>query len=287
MEEWDGIEKMENTLQWTRKELKNNAKNVLKRFYWRFVLLTAIMTLITTMGGYSYESIQTSIEDITGTNEDKTPVKVQVNGEDGKIEYENNSLWNSPKEALWKSAIFLTALFAFFTLLMLIFLCKVLLSTFLINPLNVGFQRCHLRGYEGKVQLKDFFFGVENNYKNVVRIMFLRDLYTILWFLLFLIPGIVKMYEYKMIPYLLAENPNMNMQDAFAISKKMTDGQKWKMFLLDLSFIGWHLLGLVTFGVAGVLFTKPYRELTIVGLYRRLRGMDVAPQNVYYDGMLR
>ena len=80
---------------------------------------------------------------------------------------------------------------------------------------------------------------------NVVLVMFLKNLFTSLWTLLFVIPGIVKHYEYLMIPYILAENPGMDRKEAFQISKRMMDGQKMETFILDLSFIGWILLSAI------------------------------------------
>ena len=86
------------------------------------------------------------------------------------------------------------------------------------------------------------------HYVNVVLVMFLKNLFTSLWTLLFVIPGIVKHYEYLMIPYILAENPGMDRKEAFQISKRMMDGQKMETFILDLSFIGWILLSAITCG---------------------------------------
>ena len=65
-------------------------------------------------------------------------------------------------------------------------------------------------------------------------------------------PGIIKSYEYRMIPYILAENPSINWREAFRLSKAMMDGQKWNTFVLDLSFIGWDLLSAVTGGLLGL-----------------------------------
>ena len=77
------------------------------------------------------------------------------------------------------------------------------------------------------------------HYGNIVLTMFLRDLYIVLWTLLFIVPGIVKSYEYMMVPYILAENPGMDQKEVFQISREMMNGQKWNAFVLDLSFIGW------------------------------------------------
>ena len=64
-------------------------------------------------------------------------------------------------------------------------------------------------------------------------------LYTFLWSLLLLIPGIVKAYEYRMVPYLLADYPELSTEEAFRISREMMNGEKMNTFILDLSFIGW------------------------------------------------
>ena len=101
--------------------------------------------------------------------------------------------------------------------------------------------------------------------------MFFRDLYTILWTVLFIIPGIVKAYEYRMIPYILGENPNMEMSEVFAMSKQMMTGNKWKAFVLDLSFILWEILGACTLGILSIFYVGPYRCLTCAGLYQALK----------------
>ena len=113
--------------------------------------------------------------------------------------------------------------------------------------------------------------GFKNGYAHIGMIMFLRGLFTGLWMLLFIIPGIVKSYEYMMIPYLLAEHPEMTRQEAFAESKQMMDGNKWDAFVLDLSFIGWTLLGVCTFGILLVFYVEPYIYLTRAELYHALK----------------
>ena len=99
----------------------------------------------------------------------------------------------------------------------------------------------------------------------------MQTLFTVLWSLLFIIPGIVKGYEYMMIPYLLAENPDMSREETFAKSKAMTTGNKWDAFVLDLSFLGWLILGSITFNILNVFYVYPYQYLTRAELYRTLR----------------
>lgn len=85
----------------------------------------------------------------------------------------------------------------------------------------------------------------------------LKNVFIFLWALLFIIPGIVKAYSYAMTSFILADNPEMKSLDALEESKKMMDGKKGRLFLLDLSFIGWIILGILTFGI-GLFFLAPY-----------------------------
>ncbi|MCC8044178.1 MAG: DUF975 family protein [Clostridiales bacterium] len=114
-------------------------------------------------------------------------------------------------------------------------------------------------------------------YWSLVKTQFLRKLYTFLWSLLLVIPGIVKSYEYCMIPYLLADFPDMESDEAFSISRTMMDGNKLETFILDLSFIAWELLSSVTLGIVGVFYVNPYEYATKAELYRVLK-------NEYFTG---
>ena len=147
----------------------------------------------------------------------------------------------------------------------------VAVSIFLKNPLEAGGQHFFMENHEGKGTLSSFVVAFKSNYLNVVKTLFFRDLYTLLWTLLFIIPGIIKAYEYRMIPYLLAEDTGMDCQTAFEKSKEMMEGNKWKAFVLDLSFIGWYLLNILTCGLLGLLYINPYKYQTGAELYYALR----------------
>ena len=85
--------------------------------------------------------------------------------------------------------------------------------------------------------------------------------------MLFVIPGIIKAYEYRMIPFILAENPDIKMEDAFALSKRMMDNEKLNAFVLDISFIGWMILGALSCGIFHIFYVNPYYQLTNAELY--------------------
>ena len=110
----------------------------------------------------------------------------------------------------------------------------------------------------------------KGNWKNVAYIMLMKDIYNILWYLT-IIGGFIKSYEYRMIPYILADNPKIKRKDAFKISKEMMRGNKWKTFVLDVSFILWNLLSFITFGIANILYVNPYKAATVTELYETLK----------------
>lgn len=155
-------------------------------------------------------------------------------------------------------------------------------KVFVGNPLCVGGYRFFIMNQTVNPMAVELGFGMRSqSYTNVVLTMFLKNLYTSLWGLLFVIPGIIKHYEYLMIPYILAENPEMDRQEAFLISKKMMTGQKMNVFVLDLTFLGWALLSAITGKIVGIFFVEPYYQATIAELY------SVNRTRAYREGYIR
>lgn len=150
------------------------------------------------------------------------------------------------------------------------------------NALIVGGSRFFVINQIEKADARELSFGFKCGcFGNLVLVMFLRDLFITLWSLLFVVPGIIKHYEYLMVPYILAENPDMNQKEVFEISKRMMMGQKWNAFVLDLSFIGWRLLEGITFGIVGVFYVEPYYQATMAELYTANRAI------AYQSGYIR
>ncbi len=148
---------------------------------------------------------------------------------------------------------------------------SLVIGIFLTNILTVGVKRFFLCARLGDVSIDHMLDGFRNgNYGNVLLTMFLMQLKVFLWSLLFIVPGIIKAYEYRMIPYILGENPSIDCDEAFAQSKVMMEGEKWNTFVLELSFLGWYLLGVLLCGI-GTTFVVPYQEATITELYDKLR----------------
>lgn len=189
---------------------------------------------------------------------------------------------------------FIDMLKTMFWIIMFIFLISffisLIVSVFVYMPLQVGNCRFFMCNREGNGDLNQLLVGFrKGKYLNVVKIMFLRSLKIALWSLLFVIPGIIKAFEYSMIPYLLSEDPGMSTQEAFAVSKEMTNGEKWRMFVLVLSFIPWIYLGVFTVGLLYIFWLYPYFFATNAELYAVLRekirynsGRIVGAENLRY-----
>lgn len=274
-----------NNVQWTRGELKDRSKSVLRVHYWRIVLVALFLSafwgndqivsgIIDPISTHHAGSLFRESEDVTVTYDD---FKEESSAFGEKLD---QNIYHVGRRALE-----ITRIIAVVIIGAALFLVAILVATFILNPLYVGCMRFFNRSFDTLPKFKELFHVFENKYKNVVCIMFLKSLYTALWALLFVIPGIVKSYEYSMVPYILSENPELDANEVFAISKSMMTGHKWNSFILDLSFIGWYILSGITFGIVGIFFVSPYSYLTHTALYRKLKGMDSIPQNIYYDGM--
>lgn len=128
-----------------------------------------------------------------------------------------------------------------------------------------------------KPEIADTFYGFKDLWA-AFKLNFFVGLFTFLWSLLLIIPGIIKALSYSMAHYILAENPGMAAFEAINRSKAMMDGHKADLFVLMLSFIGWSLLGAITFGIA-YIWIIPYMSATYVNFYNTIKGeqASVAP----------
>lgn len=149
-------------------------------------------------------------------------------------------------------------------------LISIAVLIFITLPVQVGLSRFVLNNDEGKADLGDLFCAYRENLSNVIIVMFQMMLFIFLWTLLLIVPGIVKAYQYKFVPYLVAENPDISWNEAKELSTRMTDGEKWNLFVLDLSWIGWLLLGGLTLGILNIFFVTPYMVQTEAEVYRVL-----------------
>lgn len=142
-------------------------------------------------------------------------------------------------------------------------------------PLSVGYARFNLRMIDnGETQLGDL-VSCYGRTKTIVWANVLRTLHILGGTLMLIIPGIVAYYTYSLTEYILAEHPGLTAKEAMDMSGEMMEGNRWRLFCLDLSFIGWNILSVVTLGMAD-LWVRPYLETSHAVFYRNLTQGSVA-----------
>ena len=220
---------------WENSELKQRAKAVLKRFgFWLPFAVTLVAGILASDIGELFSVIT-------------------ENPEIAKL-YENEYI-----------GPVLSAVLPSLALVSLVW------GIFVGDPIVVGQNRFFMEHRISGSKLEKIFFVFKSgNYFNVVKTMFLMSIKIILWSFLFIIPGIIKTYQYSMVPYILAENPGIEPKRALELSKEMTSGEKFNIFLLELSFFGWYLLSVITCGI-GIFFVMPYLNATFAELYQVMR----------------
>ena len=280
---------------WTRKELKDKAKIAFKANYWKAVLVGLLLAVL--LGGFSsfssFSNAANSAATSSTVNTTPSSMHVHVNDPDDPSSVDitfddfderlsisddegHHVVIDEPSSVAFGLGALAIGSMAF--LVFLVILAVVLaLDAFIFNPLEVGAQRFFLRNLNQPAYVKEVAHAFDTNYRETAKGLFIRDLCIIGWSLLLIIPGIVKSYEYRMMPYLFADDPTMTKERAFAESKQMMTGQKWNAFVLDLSFIGWNILSALTLGILGIFYVGPYQAQTNAALYEKLRYSLPAP----------
>ena len=185
-------------------------------------------------------------------------------------------LKNRAKQALngnWGSAIIAFLLYA----VIVSFLSTTGVGSFVTGLITVGYISFFTNLLRGnKPTIEGSLAAITENVGTKFVATLLVMLYTFLWSLLFIIPGIIKSYSYAMTSYILLDRPELSATDALKESEKMMDGHKMDLLILDLSFIGWILLTALTCGIP-TFYVEPYMMATRTAFYLELKGTDPAP----------
>jgi len=148
---------------------------------------------------------------------------------------------------------------------------------FVIYPLAVKSCGIFIKIYNRvTANASELFANFSENYLRRVGGMALVTLFTALWSMLFIIPGIIKGISYSMTAYILVDCPDVTAKDAIKLSMRMTNGHKMDLFVMNLSFIGWWMLSTLTCGILGIVFVAPYMSTTEAGYYVELRDKAIA-----------
>lgn len=294
---------------WKRKELKSKSRKNLKANYARAISICFIIAVLTTAYGSSTALIEKYDSDKSETNN----VVQDVNNEntasivDDMIQtFKKDNPKAGEFQLLAMEEIYLfidnvvpsksvtanllrifngfvggTYNIAILFIIIGLFI-KLFYRIFISTALQQGEKRFYLENrYYKKTQISKVFFLFRLGYvKHSAAVILKKWIFTVLWSLT-IVGGFIKNYEYKMIPYILAENPQTTSKEAFALSKEMMKGHKWKTFLLDLSFVGWLILGNITLGLVEIFYVNPYKAGTFAELYMLLRKESITAGSEY------
>lgn len=178
-------------------------------------------------------------------------------------------------KSLFRSQYDVTLLGVFLTLVVSIGVNSVLplLGGIFVLPIFVGRSRIFLDIARGKTaKIDSLLEAFKRDYAERLLTMFLRNLFLVLWYLLLIVPGVIKQMSYALVPFILAEESFDPKKDkAIDESRRMMDGHKGELFVIYLSFIGWYLLGALTLGILTILYVEPYIQQTLALFYEKVK----------------
>lgn len=174
------------------------------------------------------------------------------------------SSFNLPEELILTIAVFILVTVSI----------ALLVSIFVGSVVEVGYAGFNLDLVDRREVSIGQLFSYFPYWKTMVVASLLRSVFVFLWSLLLIIPGIVAGYSYAMTPYILADHPDMTASEAISASKAMMEGNRWRLFCLEVSFIGWSLLSALTLGI-GSLWLTPYTSAAKAAFYREISGTEV------------
>ena len=292
----------------SRKELKKNARNNLKKHYLIFIVTCVIAAFIGTEFTSSFSIVENKILPESIISEQQKvdqAVKDALKGETAKSKKATKKIKeeiiekdkkNQDKVFGRSRGVFAMIINAFSTgtiyvnfiagmnsiighpniTSVILIGCSLLVSfliwMFFINMYQALSRRIFLEGRIYKrVPIQRFLFLLRTKtWLRTSWTMFVTSAFYSLWCLT-IVGIVIKRYSYMLVPYIIAENPKIKTLDAINLSRKMMDGHKWECFKLELSYIGWIILGTVTFGITEVLYSNPYRVAALTEYYVSLR----------------
>ena len=222
------------------KELRAKAWESLKGKYWMAFIVTIVAGLIASVGN-SFISFGQSLSEILGMVD---PAELDTQMMIGAI--------------VLNGVVITAAIIGF------------VLSLLITSPLTVGLCNYYIKNTNSKPSFGELFSGFKTKYGRNVGTLFLAGVKLVLWTLLFVVPGIIKSFEYSIIPYILADNPELSSKEVFKKAKQIMTGNKWRLFKLEFSFIGWFILCCLTLGL-GTFFLLPYINAATAEFYAEIK----------------
>lgn len=228
---------------WSIAELKSRGKQAFRANYWQSVAVSFVMAIF---AGGTASAASNRVQSTTS--------EVTVEG-----------AGVSPEQAAFLAAVVLGVIFT-------VGIVGSIVHALLANPIEVGGRRFFEKNAnDPTTQFNTMFEGFQD-YGRVLVTMLIRDVFILLWTLLLIIPGAMKAYSYRLVPYLVKDRPELSPMEVLAESEALMRGNRWQAFVMDLSFLGWLLLGVVTLNLGNIFWTNPYMNATDAELYRTLTG---------------
>ena len=224
----------------TSKELRAKAWNSLKGKYWRAFLVILVLGLLASIG----TSLETCSQNLTDMLNLVDPSEMDETMELGAA--------------------------VVGTIATVMAVVGMAISLFVGNAADVGLAHYFILNTDSKPSFADAFYGFKVKYLRNIGTLLLVGIKIVLWSCLLLIPGIIKSVEYSIIPYILADDPEITSKEAFRKAKEMMQGNKWRLCKLYISFFGWFVLCVVTCGL-GTPFLLPYVSAANAEFYAELK----------------
>lgn len=262
-----------------RSELKARGKAAFKANYWKAVLVAILLTIA--IGGFNAGSTTQTV-DLEELVNPEPAQSVSVDPEDydiysnenfdvedidqdfGFLTENNETAPTVSRGQRLRESIDVGSVAGFGTL-------AFLLTLFLFGPLEVSCRNFFKKNLVEKAELDELNKGFVPKYWNNMITMALKNLFVALGIICLVIPGIIVSYGLEMVPYILADRPGIDIMDAIKASWNMMKGHKWDLFVLDLSFLGWILLDILTLGILGIFYVNPYIASTHAAFYDALK----------------
>lgn len=283
---------------WRRKEGKKAAKASLKKHYWILVVLCLFASFLGMEYGTSFVAVRMQLPKNNANSimtelltdqeeaarsevaEKEELIKEQdTNAYLGRSRgvlssivnsYSSGSFLISAAEAVQNmvgSGSLYMAIMIFGALVVYYFIWFFIKETYLIITRRIVLES---RIYE-KIPMRRFLYPVQTKkWAKMAWTMMVKACYTYLWSLT-VIGGIIKKYSYSMVPYILAENPDIGANEAITLSRRMMKGHKWEYFVAEVSFLGWQCLNILTLGISGIFYSNPYKAATFGEFYTYVR----------------
>lgn len=266
-----------------RKGMKVAAKKAQRQHYWIIVAICLFASVFGVAYTSSTLSVSTNISISTPQTEDSTQSNdmydvlqdLAVGNENDareKVKQNQEQIVNNDTDAI--NSVTHNGGVSIAVPVILSLAVYIFVWLFIQETYRIVMARMLLEGRSyNKLPASRFFYPIHTRkWPRMAWTMFVENVFLFLWSLT-IVGFFIKQYSYRMVPYIVAENPNIEALDAIRLSRRMMKGHKWECFVADCSFLGWYLLNLITFGLSGIFYSNGYNAAFFAEYYVYVRSM--------------